>query len=169
LSKSVVGVFQSERVAKEAIEDLRRAGFEKEISLLAKDRNQEGAHRTPDDDGGQTMAGGETLADGITTGGVLGGLGGLAIGAGALVIPGIGPLIAAGPIAGLLSGAAGGGVAGGLVDWGIPEEEGRRYEEELKQDKIIVAINSSEENIDEAENILKNHGAQQVKAHDKQD
>ncbi|MBS3969400.1 MAG: hypothetical protein KGZ94_04690, partial [Clostridia bacterium] len=71
------------------------------------------------------------------------------------------------PIAGLLSGAAGGGVAGGLVDWGIPEEEGRRYEEEIKRNKIIVAVNSSEDNIDEAENILKNHGASEVKVHDK--
>lgn len=165
MNKTVVGIFESERVAKEAIEDLRRAGFEREISLLAKD--QKNISRTPDDNGGETMAGGETVADGVATGGVLGGLGGLAIGAGALAIPGLGPLIVAGPIAGLLSGAAGGGVAGGLVDWGIPEEEGRRYEEEIKRNKIIVAVNSSEDNIDEAENILKNHGASEVKVHDK--
>jgi len=165
LNKTVIGIFESERVAKEAIEDLRRAGFQREISLLAKD--QKDISRTPDENGGGNMAGGETVADGVATGGVLGGLGGLAVGAGALVIPGLGPLIAAGPIAGLLSGAAGGGVAGGLVDWGIPEEEGRRYEEEIKQNKIIVAVNSSEDNIDEAENILKNHGASEVKVHDK--
>lgn len=163
MNRTVVGIFESERVAKEAIEDLRRAGFEREISLLAKDQNN--ISRTPDENGGETMAGGETVADGVATGGVLGGLGGLAIGAGALVIPGLGPLIAAGPIAGLLSGAASGGVAGGLIDWGIPEEEGRRYEEEIKRDKIIVAVNSSEDNIAEAENILKNHGASEVKVH----
>ncbi len=160
MSKTVVGIFESERVAKEAIEDLRRAGFEKEISLLAKNQEGEGNR------GGMDMETG-TVADGVATGGVLGGLGGLAVGAGALVIPGLGPLIAAGPIAGLLSGAATGGIAGGLVDWGIPEEEGRQYEEELKQNKVMVAVNSSEDNISEAENVLKNHGAQQVKVHNK--
>ncbi|MEW6623112.1 MAG: hypothetical protein AB1420_08300 [Bacillota bacterium] len=167
--KTVVGIFDSERVAKEAIEDLRRSGFEKEISLLAKDqkggRGQGGRGEGGGQGGGRDMEAG-TLADGITTGGVLGGLGGLAIGAGALVVPGLGPLIAAGPIAGLLSGAATGGVAGGLVDWGIPEQEGRRYEEKIKQNKIMVAIRSSEDTIDEAENILKNHGAQEVKVHE---
>ena len=158
MNKTVVGIFESEHVAKESIKDLRSAGFEREISLLA--RNQ-----SSDDSDSENMGGGGTIADGIATGGVLGGLGGLAIGAGALVIPGIGPMIAAGPIAGMLSGVAGGGVAGGLVDWGIPEEEGRRYEEEIKQDNIIVAVNSSESTIDEAEEILRNHGASKVRVH----
>lgn len=159
MNKTVVGIFEAENIAKEAIEDLRSAGFEREISLLAKDQ------RSGDSD--SDSMGGGSIADGIATGGVLGGIGGLALGAGALVMPGLGPLIAAGPIAGMLSGVAGGGVAGGLVDWGIPEEEGRRYEEEIKQDNIIVAVSSSESNIDEAENILKNHGASEVKVHDR--
>jgi uncharacterized membrane protein len=158
-NKTVVGIFESERVAKEAIDDLRKAGFEREISLLAKDQKGRESGRNDMETG--------TISDGVATGGILGGLGGLAVGAGALVIPGLGPLIAAGPIAGLLSGAATGGIAGGLVDWGIPEEEGRQYEEQIKQDKVMVAINSSEDKINEAENILKNHGVQQVKVHDK--
>ena len=160
MNKTVVGIFESEHIAKEAIESLRSAGFEREISLLAKDQGS-------DDSDANSMGGGGTIADGITTGGVLGGIGGLALGAGALVMPGLGPIIAAGPIAGMLSGVAGGGVAGGLIDWGIPEEEGRRYEEKIKQDSIIVAVSSSESNIDEAEDILKNHGASEVKVHDR--
>ena len=157
MNKTVVGIFESERIAERAIKNLRSAGFEREISLLARDQSS-----SDSDD-----MGGGAIADGIATGGVLGGLGGLAIGAGALVIPGIGPMIAAGPIAGMLSGVAGGGIAGGLVDWGISEDEGRRYEEEIRQDNIIVAVNSSERNIDKAEEILKNHGASEVKVHDK--
>ena len=75
---------------------------------------------------------------------------GLAVGAGALFIPGIGPLIAAGPIAGMLSGAAAGGIAGGLIDWGIPAEESHHYEEDVKQGKTLVAVHSSGPKLDDA-------------------
>ncbi|KKM12313.1 membrane protein [Clostridiales bacterium PH28_bin88] len=164
-TRTVIGVFASERVAEEAVNDLRRAGFDKDISILAKDAGRDGERRN--DIGGATMAaeGAGNLSTGVATGGTLGGLAGLAVGAGALVIPGLGPLVAAGPIAGLLSGAATGGVAGGLVDWGIPEAEGRRYEEDVKQGKILVSVRADEKKADEAEKILRNHGAENVKKH----
>jgi uncharacterized membrane protein len=103
--------------------------------------------------------------DGITTGGVLGGVAGLAVGAGALFIPGIGPLIAAGPIAGLLSGAVTGGIAGGLIDWGIPAEESHHYEEDIKQGKTLVAVHSGGPKLDDAAHILRQHGAHDVKSY----
>ncbi|MDN5346779.1 MAG: hypothetical protein PWP65_343 [Clostridia bacterium] len=162
MTRTVVGIFRSEQVAKEAVSDLRRAGFDREISLLARNKGrQEGTA-----EGGLNMGidtGG--IGDGITTGSVLGGLAGLAAGAGALVLPGLGPLIAAGPIAGLLSGAATGGIAGGLLDWGIPEAEGRRYENEVRQGKIMVSVRANERKADEAQKILQNHGADDVKIH----
>jgi hypothetical protein len=69
---------------------------------------------------------------GAATGGVIGGTLGLLAGIGALAIPGIGPLIAAGPIiaplAGLGMGGAVGGLVGALVGTGIPEHEAKRYE-----------------------------------------
>jgi uncharacterized membrane protein len=83
--------------------------------------------------------------------------------AGALVIPGIGPLIAMGPIAGLLSGAATGGIAGGLIDWGIPEAEGQHYEEDVRQGKTLVSVQGSEDRLNEAADILRRHGAHDVK------
>ncbi|MGI9951184.1 hypothetical protein V3F56_02390 [Moorellaceae bacterium AZ2] len=164
MAKTVIGVFSNERVAKEAVDDLRRAGFEKEISILARDKGRQEGGAV---EGGLTMGGGGDtgITDGVTTGGVLGGLAGLAAGAGALVIPGIGPLVAAGPIAGLLSGAATGGVAGGLLDWGIPEAEGRRYEEDVRQGKILVSVRCSDDRADQAASILRNHGADNVRTH----
>ncbi|MBZ4686969.1 MAG: hypothetical protein PWQ96_804 [Clostridia bacterium] len=176
MPKTVVGIFQSERVAKEAVEDLRKAGFDREISVLAK--GQEGGQQADAEqaetgtamgiDANDAIAGNAepSVADGATTGGVLGGLAGLAVGAGALVIPGLGPLVAAGPIAGLLSGAATGGVGGALVDWGIPAEEGRHYEEQIKQGKIMVSVNTDEQHASQAQEILKNHGAEEIKTHD---
>ncbi|APC07927.1 DUF1269 domain-containing protein [Neomoorella thermoacetica] len=162
MAKTVIAVFSNEQVAKEAVEDLRRAGFDREISILAKDQGREGG----DQEGGLKM-GADTggISDGVTTGGVLGGLAGLAAGAGALVIPGIGPLIAAGPIAGLLSGAATGGVAGGLIDWGIPESEGREYENEIRQGKMLVSVRCDDQRADQANKILKDHGADRVRIH----
>ncbi|NLJ99946.1 MAG: DUF1269 domain-containing protein [Clostridia bacterium] len=169
MSKTVVGIFQDARVAEEAVSDLRKSGFDKEISILAKEEQQsEGQQREERDLSEATFETSDSIADGTTTGGVLGGLAGLAAGAGALAIPGIGPIIAAGPISGVLSGALTGGVAGGLLDWGIPEDEGRKIEEDVKQGKIVVAINTSEGKVDKAQDILGNHGAENVKAHDQQ-
>ncbi|MBE3573299.1 MAG: DUF1269 domain-containing protein [Moorella humiferrea] len=162
MAKTVVAVFSNEQVAREAVEDLRRAGFDKEISILARDKGKEGG----DEEGGLNMgvdAGG--IGDGVATGGVLGGLAGLAAGAGALFIPGIGPLIAAGPIAGMLSGAATGGVAGGLIDWGIPEAEGREYENDVRQGKILVSVRCDDKKADQANRILKDHGAERLRIH----
>ncbi|MEW8957646.1 MAG: hypothetical protein AB2448_00845 [Moorella sp. (in: firmicutes)] len=162
MAKTVVAVFSNEQVAKEAVEDLRRAGFDKEISILARDKGKEGAAQ----EGGLNMgvdAGG--IGNGVATGGVLGGLAGLAAGAGALFIPGVGPLIAAGPIAGMLSGAAMGGVAGGLIDWGIPEAEGREYENDVRQGKILVSVRCDDRRADQANRILKDHGAERLRIH----
>ncbi|HHX94592.1 MAG TPA: hypothetical protein GX691_02030 [Clostridia bacterium] len=163
MGKTVVGLFKNERVAEEAVRDLRGEGFEKEISILAKDRKEGGREGVRD----ATFETSDSIADGTTTGGILGGLAGLAAGAGALAIPGIGPIVAAGPISGILAGAASGGIAGGLLDWGIPEEESRQIESEVKQGKVLVAVSSSQDKVDRAEKILRDHGGENIKVHEK--
>ncbi|RYD03862.1 hypothetical protein N752_17425 [Desulforamulus aquiferis] len=112
--------------------DLRHAGWTNDISIIAKDESK--GPRT------SNFTGGDGVSDGATGGAAIGGLAGLALGAGALAIPGFGPLIAAGPIAAAISGAATGGIAGGLIDYGIPEAKGREYEDRIKQGKIMVSI-----------------------------
>ncbi|MGI6143150.1 MAG: hypothetical protein ACOYEK_04755 [bacterium] len=158
--KTVIGVFNSEDQAQRAIGALRQAGFEdNEISLVARKGEGGGSEQ------GETLTASEDIGGGVTTGGVLGGLAGLAAGAGALVIPGIGPLIAAGPLAGLLSGAAAGGIAGGLIDWGIPEDRGRYYEEQVKQGQILAAIRAGDDKVDRCAQILRDAGARDVEIH----
>lgn len=156
MSKTVVAVFSSRERAEKAVSSLREAGFDKEISIVAKKEEKEG---------GMTMGSQEDISDGAATGGIIGGLAGLAMGAGALVIPGLGPLIAAGPIAGMLSGAATGGIAGGLIDWGIPEAESRQYEEDVRQGRVLVSVRSSDKKADEAAKMLRQQGADQVNTH----
>ena len=81
---------------------------------------------------------------------------GLLAGIGALAIPGLGPLIAAGPIMGALSGLGAGGVVGGvvgaLVGSGIPEYEAKFYEGRLRDGNILLAVHT--ENADIRKRVL---------------
>lgn len=156
----VIAVFGDGRQAEDAVAQLRKEGFSKEISILGKDdKAGRGSDTT------MSMGSGDSVTDGSATGGVIGGLAGLAAGAGALVIPGIGPLLAAGPIAGALTGAVTGGIAGGLVDWGIPEEESRRYEDHIKQGSVLVSVECSDDKAEKAMSSLRQAGAREVKSH----
>lgn len=161
---TVIGVFQDISTAERAVKALRDKGFtDNEISILAKDEQSTGS-------GSQDMEmgddfGTDSIADGTAWGGALGGVAGLMAGVGALAIPGIGPIIAAGPLAGVLSGAVTGGVAGGLIDLGIPEERGRQYEENLKQGGVLAVIETSSNKINDASDILRQNGATEVESH----
>lgn len=158
MSTKVIAVFEHRGQAEEAVNHLREDGFEREISILAKEDSQQKER-------GDISMKNDSIADGATTGGVLGGLTGIAAGAGALIIPGIGPLIAAGPIAGLLSGAVTGGLGGALIDFGIPEVESRQYEEDVRQGKVLVSVETTPENSEKCQVILESKGADQVKIH----
>lgn len=140
MAKKIVGVFENEREASLAIQNLQDRGFTSdEISVVAKDRND---LRAIDDETGTKAP--EGLAAGAATGGVLGGVTGLLAGVGALAIPGIGPILAAGPlaaaIAGMAVGAGAGGLVGGLVGLGIPENEAEEYQEYLNRGNILVLV-----------------------------
>lgn len=152
--KVVIGVFRSTQAAEQAVNQLRSQGFgNQEINIISKkDQNQT---EYVDDD----------ITDGAVTGGTLGGIGGLLLGAGALAIPGLGPIVAVGPIAAALSGAVVGGVAGGLIDWGIPEEVSRRYENSVRQGGILAIVKTAETSVNQAAAILRQNGAQDVESH----
>ncbi|HEY4553845.1 MAG TPA: general stress protein [Bacillaceae bacterium] len=138
--RHVAGFYDTEEEAIAAIEQLKREGYRSEdISVISKNSEDVDAITEETD----TKAA-EGAATGATTGGVLGGLGGVLAGLGALAIPGIGPVVAAGPIvAGLTGAAAGagvGGIAGALIGMGIPEEEAHRYNDYVNEGKILVLV-----------------------------
>ncbi len=142
----VVGSYGTEMEAVEVIKDLQRQGYrDEDISVLSKDK-RDVAHIT-EETGTQA---GEGAAAGAATGGALGGLGGILAGLGALAIPGIGPIVAAGPIAAGLAGAAAGagvgGIAGALVGLGVPEEEAKSYEAQFKEGRILILLEDDETN-----------------------
>ncbi|MDR7865522.1 MAG: general stress protein [Sporomusaceae bacterium] len=155
-NQAVIGVFDSKNQAEQAIQALRQQGFTNEnISIVTKKGGQQKGGEYVEDD----------ITDGALTGGTLGGIGGLILGAGALAIPGVGPIVAAGPIAAALGGAVAGGVAGGLIDWGIPAEVSRRYEQQVAQGGILAVIHTDSQKVNQAAQILRQSGAKDVESH----
>lgn len=160
---SVFCIAKSYSQAEQIVENLQSSGFNtSEISVLMPDT--EGRH-----DIGHVKAtkAPEGATTGAATGGVTGGVLGLLAGIGALAIPGVGPLIAAGPIMAALSGAAigatTGGVVGGLIGLGIPEIEAKRYEEKLKTGNYLIAVHAHDgDEVDRAKEIFKNAGAEDI-------
>ena len=160
--RTVVGVFENQESAERAVGELRERGWDRNISIVARDEGQQGGRGRQDR---TTMGGDQDLSEGVAAGGALGGLAGLAASAGLMTIPGVGPVLAAGPIATTLTGVVTGGLAGGLVDYGIPQEEGQRYEEEVRQGRILTLINTDENRRSDAERILRHNGAATVRSH----
>ncbi len=109
----------------------------------------------------------EGAVTGAASGGVLGGSLGFLVGIGALAIPGVGPLIAAGPLLAALSGAAAGatvgGIAGGLIGLGMPEIEAKRYENRIAEGNILISVFAETgDDVSRAKLILKNAGAEDI-------
>ena len=143
--RKIVGVFDTERETVNAVEGLKRQGYRSDqISIIAKDKEE--ISSLIEETGAKVPVG---VGVGAATGGALGGAGGILLGMGALAIPGIGPFIAAGPIVvgltGLAVGVGAGGLVGGLIGLGIPEDEAKGYNEYLQDGKILVLVDSNSE------------------------
>ena len=114
---------------------------------------------------GQPSRMNSNISDGVISGGLLGDLAGLLIGAGSMIVPGLGIIAAAGPITGLLSGAVTGGIVGGLIDLGIPENESRRYESDIRHGKVLFSMKTDDDKADRVAEILRNSGASNVQVY----
>jgi hypothetical protein len=160
---AVCGIHPTDTGADAAVDRLLAAGFpDSSISiLLPEDQSSRGfAHEK------HTKAP-EGTATGVTAGGAIGGTLGLLAGLGALAIPGVGPLIAAGPILGALSGlgvgGAVGGIVGALIGMGIPEYEARRYEGRNKRGGTLLSVHcDTSDQITSAKAALKESGAEDI-------
>ena len=160
---AVFGIYKTRSQAEQAVDRLMAAGFSNnDISVLLPDTtsSREFAHE-------KNTKAPEGTATGVATGGVVGGTLGLLAGIGALAIPGVGPLIAAGPIMGALAGLGVGGAVGGLigalVGMGIPEYEAKRYEGRVKEGGILLSVHcDSSDEVSRAKDILKQTGAEDI-------
>jgi len=96
----------------------------------------------------------------------LGGTAGLLAGIAALAVPGIGPILAAGPLAaalgGMLAGGAAGGIIGVLATEGVPEEYARQYAASIEQGHTLVSVRTDALARDAVERVLVAHGGSEV-------
>jgi hypothetical protein len=160
---AVFGIYATPATAEAAVDHLLARGFTNEaISVLL-----------PDDETTRAFAhekhtkAPEGTAVGVSTGGIIGGTLGLLAGIGALAIPGVGPLIAAGPIMGALAGlgvgGAVGGIVGALVGMGIPEFEAKRYEGAVKNGGTLLSVHcDTSDQISAAKQALRDTGARDI-------
>lgn len=165
MSKTVVAIFDDYNHAENAARQIKDRGLRtQDISIVTRDKNQSGENVGGTNATMKTQDGArnDNISDGVMTGGVLGGLAGLLIGAGSMVIPGLGIVAAAGPITGLLSGAVTGGIVGGLIDLGIPENRSKQYETDIKAGKVLFSMKSDEDKIQSIANILRDNNAVSV-------
>jgi uncharacterized membrane protein len=160
--KTLVALFDHLSDARSAVDALVSAGISRDSinliandssrvyeSELARDRNT-ARHDVPTEHSG--------AVSGATIGTILGGLAGLLVGLGAFAIPGVGPIVAAGPIIATLTGAgagaAAGGIVGSLADLGVPEDEAHVYAEGIRRGGCLVSVKTSEAQTTKVSDIL---------------
>jgi uncharacterized membrane protein len=172
--KTVVGTYDNLQTAYAVANDLINAGYSRsDISVVANDANNEYAphvnvNRTDVNRTDVNRADvnrvdtGDDVAKGAGIGAAIGGLGGLLVGLGALAIPGVGPVIAAGPLLAALTGAGVGAVTGGivgaLVDLGIPDEDAHLYSEGLRRGHVLVIAQVPDASANDVTRIMERPG-----------
>ncbi|MFN8455850.1 MAG: general stress protein [Anaerolineae bacterium] len=172
--RTIVGLFRNAHDADMAVNALRNAGFTNtDLSVMARDEVMSDydmdAYRS-----GEDVDAAEGAGVGAVGGAAVGGITGLLMGLGALAIPGIGPVIAAGTLAtalgsaaagtavGAVAGAITGGVVAALVDMGIPQEDANFYAEGVKRGGVLVTVQTDESRAATAEDILDRFNAVEV-------
>src|SRR5271170_5785908 len=165
---TVVAVYETHTAAEEAVAKLSAASFDiKKISIIGKDYHTE-----------ENVVGYYTSGDRMQTWGGMGafwgGIWGLLFGAGFFLIPGIGPVLVAGPFLAALVGAlesaavVGGlsAVTAGLVSLGIPKDSAVKYEAEIKADNFVIVVHGTPEELERARAVLAETSPVSIEKHE---
>ena len=153
---SAVAVYESHRAAEEAIRTLAKSGFDMhKLSIVGRD------YSTEEGVVGYYNAGDRMMAWG-KTGAFWGGLWGMLFGSALFVIPGIGPLFAAGPLVAWIVGALEGAtvvggmsaLGAGLYGIGIPKDSVLNYETQIKAGKFVVIAHGTRDEVAKSKTIL---------------
>jgi uncharacterized membrane protein len=156
ITNSVVAIYDTHERAERAIKELQEGGVDmKSLSIAGKDTHTDehvvGYYNT-----------GDRMKHWGKIGAFWGGFWGLLFGSGLFLIPGLGPILVAGPlVAWIIAGLEGAVVVGsvsalgaGLVSIGIPKDSVLKYEVALKTDKYLLIVHGTEDEVDNAKNII---------------
>ena len=164
---AVIATYDTHEKAEEAVRELERSGFDmQKLSIVGKD------YQTEEDVVGYYTTGDRMMSWG-KTGAFWGGLWGLLFGSAFFLIPGIGPLLAAGPLVGWIIGALEGAVVVGgagalgaaLYSIGISEEDSIEYETQIKAGNYLVIAHGPQDEVTSAKSALDTTKHQGMKTH----
>jgi hypothetical protein len=160
MTQTITRLFDHYQDAEAAVREIERLGVpHSDVSIMANKGNDEAREHEHDADS-VNHAG--DVSRGVSTGAAIGGIGGLLAGLGLLVVPGLGPLVAAGwlatTLAGAGAGAAGGAltgtIVGALTEAGHSHEDAEVYAEGLRRGGTIVSARVSDDRVAEVEAVL---------------
>jgi uncharacterized membrane protein len=166
-TNAVVAIYESHSQAEEALKELQRSGFDmKKLSIVGKDYHSEEQVVGYYNAGDRMMRWGKT-------GAFWGGFWGLLFGSAFFAIPGIGPVLVAGPLVAWIIGALEGAVVvgglsavgAGLYSLGIPKDSIVQYEAALKSDKFILLAHGTAEEVETARGIMRTTRPLEVAVH----
>ena len=156
----ILGLFETAAAAANAARELRASGIpQQRVSIVARSHDEEGELARA-----SGASPGSEIED-SRAGGRLGELSAHFFAAVALALPGIGPIVADGPLAAGLGEAAGhvtGGIARTLQDVGLSHAESQRWEAQIERGDILVGAHADSSNADAAKDILTRSGASAV-------
>ncbi len=165
---AIVAVYNDHVQAEQAVDQLKKAGFDMtKLSIVGKD------YHTEENVVGYYNAGDRMKYWG-KMGAFWGGIWGLLFGAAFFVVPGIGPVLVAGPVAAwivaALEGAAVAGglsaIGAGLYSIGIPKDSILRYEVALKADKFLLIAHGTADELANAKETIERTSPVEVNVHD---
>jgi hypothetical protein len=164
MMKTVVGVFNDFTAAVNALPDFVREGIPRDcISIVSPDAEGEFAKYL-------SARAERPIMEDAGVGAVIGGLSGLLVGLGALTIPGVGPVLAAGPLFTALAGAMVGTEAGSLVGildgFGVAEYEAKSHAEKVGEGRTLVIVKAEDPLVGRAQTILRRHHAVNIEQHE---
>src|ERR1700677_1673771 len=155
-TNAVIAVYDNHSAAEYAVKELQKTGFDmKKISIVGKDYHTDehvvGYYNT-----------GDRMKYWGKMGAFWGGIWGMLFGAAFFVIPGLGPILVAGPLVAWIIGALEGAVVvgglsalgAGLYSIGIPKNSVVKYESALKSDKFLLLAHGTADEVAKARDIL---------------
>jgi uncharacterized membrane protein len=164
---TVIAIYESHPQAEEALKELQRSGFDmKKLSIVGKD------YHTEEHVVGYYNAGDRMKRWG-KSGAFWGGFWGLLFGSAFFAIPGIGPVLVAGPLVAWIIGALEGAVVvgglsaigAGLYGIGVPKDSIVQYESAIKSDKFLLLAQGTEEEVARAREIMRTAQPVEVTVH----
>ena len=163
----IVAVYDAHTQAEQAVKQLQSCGFDmKKLSIVGRNPHAE-----------EQVVGFYNAGDRIKhwgkTGAFWGGIWGMLFGAAFFAIPGIGPVLVAGPLVAWIVGALEtaavvggvGAVGAGLFSIGIPKDSVLKYEIALKTDKFLLMVHGTEHEVGRAREILQDAHPASLQTH----